>query len=378
MPSQTNAATSARSGRPALVLAVLAIVLVAGGLLWGYRYQAALTQEITALNARVGNALEQQQRLQQALQEATDTLRIQASAAGEQGDLLKEQRRAVNEARSTFAQQKQRMADDQRRLQEREAELSAALADVVSRVGRSSNRWMLAEAEHLLRIASQQMDLAGDADAARAALELADERLRDTKEPRWAGVREQIARDIDKLRAFQAPDQAALSAQLDGLIGQITQLPLAPDTIGPERTLPVAEGAMSGERGWQTLFTDIWAALRDSVRIRDRGQPVPTMLAPKQEFFLYENLKLQLEAARLALARSDQALFRNRLRSTAEWLAEHFDATASTTASFSESIDDLLKVEIQPRRPDISLSLAQLRARLEQTDESPGLGVLAQ
>ena len=51
---------------------------------------------------------------------------------------------------------------------------------------------MVAETEYLLRIAGHRLNLARDTRAALAAMELADQRLRDTLDPGWAGVREQI------------------------------------------------------------------------------------------------------------------------------------------------------------------------------------------
>ena len=123
-------------------------------------------------------------------------------------------------------------------------------------------------------------------------------------------MRAQIARDIAKLSAFEAPDAAGLSARLSALIEQIPQLKIARATIGPERTLPKRIAREPGERSWDTLLDDLWSGFKDSVRIRERDQPVQAMLAPEHQFFLYENLKLHLEAARLGIARNDQALFR--------------------------------------------------------------------
>ena len=118
----------------------------------------------------------------------------------------------MDEARANFQRQEQQLAEENVNLQEREAELRAAVADVHRRVGRSGTQWMIAEAEYLLRIANDRLILARDTNSARVALGLADQRLRDTKDPGWAGVREQIARDIARLSAFEAPDSAGISA----------------------------------------------------------------------------------------------------------------------------------------------------------------------
>ena len=358
-----------RAGLLPLVLALLALIAVVAVTAFGYRYWSDLTQDLAAMDARVREGASQQQELQRALHDATAALRAQEDALGQQRDVLAEQRIAVDEARSAFREQEQRLADENLRLAEREAELRAAVADVHRRVGRSGTQWMIAEAEYLLRIANHRLILARDTDTARVALELADQRLRDTKDPGWAGVREQIARDIAKLSAFEAPDSAGLSARLGALIEQIPQLKIARATIGPERTLPEKVAREPGERSWDTLLDDLWAGFKDSVRIRERDKPVSAMLAPEHEFFLYENLKLHLEAARLGLARGDQTLFRDNLRVAADWIDKYFEPDAGTTAALRKAIGEMLAIDIRPELPDISQSLRALQVRQKLMDD---------
>lgn len=372
------AVTRTAQPRLALVLAVLALIGMLAAVGFGYRYWTTISGELAAMDSRLRDAQSQQSTLQQALDEATRTLASQRETLAEQRDALAGQRSAVDEARTTFAQQEQKLADENLRLQEREAELRAAVADVHRRVGRSGTQWMIAEAEYLLRIANDRLILARDVETAQVALELADQRLRDTGDPGWAGVREQIARDIAKLSAFQAPDTAGLSARLGALIEQIPQLTIARATIGPERTLPERTARPAGERSWDTLLDDLWGGIKDSVRIRERDKPVQAMLAPEHQFFLYENLKLHLEAARLGLARDDPALYRDNLATAAARLDRYFEPANGTLGAVREAIDELRQVGIRPELPDISQSLRALTVRQKlMEDVAPG-GVEAQ
>jgi len=358
-----------RAGLLPLVLALFALIAVGVAAVFGYRYWSDLAQDLAAMDARVREGASQQRQLQQALHDATAALQAQEDTLGKQRDVLAEQRIAVDEARTAFQVQEQRLADENLRLAEREAELRAAVADVHRRVGRSGTQWMIAEAEYLLRIANHRLILARDTETARIALELADQRLRDTKDPGWAGVREQIARDIARLSAFEAPDSAGLSARLAALIEQIPQLKIARATIGPERTLPQKVAREPGERSWDTLLDDLWSGFKDSVRIRERDKPVPAMLAPEQQFFLYENLKLHLEAARLGLARGDQALFRDNLRVAADWIDKYFEPDVGPTAMLHKAIGEMLAIDIRPELPDISHSLRALQVRQKLMDD---------
>ena len=362
-----------RSGTLPLVLALLALVAVGVAAVFGYRVWTDLNNDLAAMNARIGDAASAQKKLQSSLNTATSALKSQEDKLSDQKDVLAQQRQAVDEARDAFKQQEQRLVDENLRLQEREAELRAAVADVHRRVGRSGTQWIIAETEYLMRIANHRLILARDTETARVALELADQRLRDTKDPGWAGVRAQVARDIAKLSAFESPDSAGLAARLSAMVEQIPQLKIARATIGPERTLPERVAGEPAERSWNTLLDDLWSGFRDSVRIRERDEPVQAMLAPESQFFLYENLKLHLEAARLGVARNDQAFVHENLGTASEWLATYFEQDDGTTAAIREGIDAVLEVDINPEMPDISQSLRALQVRKKLLDDvTPG------
>ncbi len=352
-----------RDGMLPIVLALLALVVAAVAAVYSYRQSADLAQTVAAAEARIGGLDAPLAQLRGEIAANAAALDGQRAGVAELRDQLAAQRLRVDEALAAFGEQEQRLVGENLRLQEREAELRAAVADVHRRVGRSGTQWMIAEAEYLLRIASHRLNLARDTGSARVALELADQRLRDTRDPGWAGVREQIARDSARLAAFDEPDIAGLSARLGALIEQAPQVKLARATIGPERTLPERVARAPGERSWDTLLDDLWSGFKDSVRIRERDQPVQAMLAPEHQFFLYENLKLHLEAARLALARHDPALYQDNLAVAAEWLARYFEPEDPVARAVAAAIDQLRAVEIRPELPDISNSLRALQVR---------------
>jgi uroporphyrin-3 C-methyltransferase len=375
-PAATESEKKARGGNAlSLVLAIVALIAVGAASFFAYQHWLQLKSDLAALDARLREAQSQQQQLGQMLDGASEAVRAQETALGEQRELLTRQQAAMDEARANFQQQEQQLAEENVNLQEREAELRAAVADVHRRVGRSGTQWMIAEAEYLLRIANDRLILARDTNSARVALGLADQRLRDTKDPGWAGVREQIARDIAKLSAFEAPDSAGISARLAALIEQIPQLKIARATIGPERTLPQRTADEPGQRSWETLLEDVWSGFKDSVRIRERDTPVQAMLAPEHQFFLYENLKLHLEAARLGLARGDQALFRDNLTIAANWLGKYFDPESGSATAIGDAIGELLEVDIRPPVPDVSQSLRALQVRQKLMEDVAPSGV---
>lgn len=357
-----------RSGGLALAVGILALIGVGTASLIGYRQLQTLNDRLGGIEARLGESRSERQALHAAIAEATRALGDQSGTLDEQQAVLARQRIAVDDARAAFEAQEQRLAAENQRLEAREAELRSAVADVYRRVGRSGTQWMIAETEYLLRIADHRLKLARDTRTALAAMELADQRLRDTRNPAWAGVREQIARDIAALSAFRPTDLAGLSARLGAVIEQVPSLQVTRATIGPERHPPQKEAREPGERSWETLPTDLWAGFKDAVRIREHDEPVTAMLAPEHEFFLYENLKLQLEIARLGLVLGDRALFRDHLETASGWVSAYFkaDGVANT---IGETLDALRTIDIRPPLPDISQSLHALRVRRQLLDD---------
>lgn len=331
-PAAGRTASASRSA--ALVVALLALVLgialsVAGYFLWNGLQQLQRGQErlVSGVEARV-------ERMKADL--ATLTARLDA-----QRD---EWHKRLDEARR-----------EQRATADRLATLRAV-------IGRADAGWVLAETEYLLRIANQRLLLHGDVATALAALNGADERLRELGDPHYLPVREQIARERDALEAVPAVDVDGLSSRVSALIGQVDGLPVAASHLPPaESTETQPGGAPPVARDWRELPALIWRSLRELVSIRRHDEPVRPMLPPQREYFLRQNLRLQLEAARLALLRQDGPLFRDSLATARDWLGAYFDRQQPSVQKAIASLDELGGHTIRPALPDISASLGLLR-----------------
>ena len=356
------------AGRLGLMIGMLALLSVAALGLVGHAQNRQLEARIAGLDGELQASRRDRQALQEAVLQATEALNRQSGALDEQRAILARQREAVETARTAFEAQERRLADENLRLQEREAELRAAVADVHRRVGRSGSHWIVAEVEYLLRIAAHRLQLARDTETARVALELADQRLRATQDPGWAGVRAQLARDIAALGAYASPDLVGLAARLGAVIDQVPQLTVARAAVGSDRSVPGSTTRSPEERSWDTLLDDLLAGFKGAVRIRERSQPGAAMLAPEHQFFLYENMKLRLETARLALSRGDLASYRDNLETAARWLTDHFSQDA-VAAAMHASLASLRTIDVAPELPDIGQSLRALQVRRQLLDD---------
>lgn len=261
--------------------------------------------------------------------------------------------------------------DAQRAALERQGKnLQEAIDALRAQIGRDQSGWVLAETEYLMLVANHRLQLERDVTTAAAALRIADTRLRDTGDPALIDVREKLAAEIAALDAVARPDLTGLALRVAGLAGQVDQLPLK-GTYQPAKHAPAAEAAApETTSGWQRLTSGIWRDLKRLVTVRRTDEAVRPMLAPEQQYFLRQNLRLQLDAARLALLRGDVSQLHLALQTAQEWLTRYFDERSAAVSSMREAMDSVAAVDIHPALPDISGSLKALRAHMRAAGRS--------
>jgi uroporphyrin-III C-methyltransferase len=218
--------------------------------------------------------------------------------------------------------------------------------------------WLLAEAEHYLRIANAELQLAADPDLATLALKTADDRLVQLADPSMIDVRQAIADELAALDAMEKPDIEGVTLTLASLARVVDSLRLkaahADETQGGAEPEPDA-GAL--DRAWASVKR----AASGLVRISKPGEGAIPLLTPEAEYFLRTNLALKLEVARLALLRGEQAVFRQSLDDATTWLAEYFDSGDTQVDSAVETIQEIRDGVKISTPPDISESLRLLR-----------------
>ncbi len=256
-----------------------------------------------------------------------------------------------------------------RSLAGRQEALEQAITDLRSRLGQDVRDWTAAEVEHLLRIANQRLQFAGDIGGAMAALRASDQRLAAMGDPGYMPVREAIATELQALENL-GPDQRQTAAmRLTGLIRNVDDLPVAGDYRTTDR-MPAETEATSTDAAERPPITDfraflsaLWSDIRGLVTIRrhDRDDTATPLLTPSERFFLHQNLRLKLETARLALLRGDGEVYRASLTEAGQWLGRFFVAEAPATRAAMEALGGLQVVTPQPSLPDISESLRRLR-----------------
>jgi uroporphyrin-3 C-methyltransferase len=353
-------------GIAALLLALIALGITAAAAWFGYQQWQTLESELANARSQGGSAASEARALGQRLDNVSGEQQALGGQLGQLQGRVTELDDSLRGVQEQFTQQQQLLSSERTQLDERETQLRALVADLHERVGRSGNQWLLAEAEYLLKLADYRLRLASDPTTARTALALADERLHATGDPGWAGVREQIARDLTALDTLELPDVTGMWSRLGALIGQVPNLKLADDprTLTETKAQFEVTPAPTEERTWRTLLADLWAGIKNAVRIRRNDEPVAAMLPPEQEYFLYENLRLRLEQARLALVQGRGDIYRESLGESRDWLNRHF-ATDAVAKGMDAALEELQNSPATTDLPDLSDSLRALQARRE-------------
>lgn len=354
--------------RLALFFSLMALLLVAGGLAVGYQQWQRMEGEL----ARVGQRVDQSARQRAELQAGLASVRQAFDSRAQQ---LEAEQKRFAEGNSQLEKERFQLQQTRENEQRRSLEMRDALEAMSRRIGSDSDRWVAAEADYLMQVANTRLQLAGDVPAAILALQAADARLRDSGDPGWIGVRELLATEISHLKGVQLPDLAGLSAQLTGLAQQVDLL-VMPGSGARSETLPALPvetgGVEAEERDLDTLLQDAWEGFKSVVVIRRQGTPMAATLPPEQHFFVRQNLRLQLQSARLALLLQDQALFQQHLQVAARSLKEFFDPKKVGTGVMLEALDKLQQERLKPVVPNISGSLIALRKRLKGEQSETG------
>jgi len=252
----------------------------------------------------------------------------------------------------------------------------AALEQLYRDLAKNRDDWALAEIEQVLSTASQQLQIAGNVRSALVALQNADARLSRVDRPQFIAIRRAIAQDIDKLKSLPSVDLTGVAVRLDSLIAQVDAMPLLSDekpaivAPAPKTKLSNRQKAESNsafdwrvemQERWSVWSGELWADLKQLLRVRTVSAPEALLLTPEQAFFARENVKLRLLNARVALLSRNDAAFRSDLAEADRALQRYFDLRDSHTRTGRELIRQIRESVLNIEMPTLSHSLAAVR-----------------
>ena len=265
------------------------------------------------------------------------------------------------------------MNDAIRQLEGKQIEQSDALASLYRDRQGSNEDWAIAEIEYLLIIAMQRLILEEDVTTALAAMEAANLRLKNLGNPGLLPVRQQLAADMNQLRSVNLADTVGMAIYLADMVDLSADLPLKSGVIVATKDQSSADANPSDDEPvvdplWKRIPKILWQEIKSWIVIKRTGEVKQALLLPGEEYYLYQNLRLELGSARQSVLRADSQNLRTSIDLCQSWLRQYFDTSDAAVINVMETLDKMRSVDLKPALPDISSSLETLRAYIREVD----------
>ncbi len=352
-------------------VAPLALILaVGGGALSAYTWYAthvAGQLEIGRELGRLDGVARDVDRLVTHQTEVSEAVAMLRRQGEDDRNALRSDLQALTQAQATERAQRQKELES----------LAGIVAKNRSEMGVARDDWLLQEVAHLLLLANQRLALTGDVVLAQKALALADDRLKALAGPQILKIRRALSQEQEHLGQMTPVDVAGISLVLAALAESVGDLPLKGDSDRPQWS-DSGDSAQSsvpdkpaddvdGESAVRAFSRKVLSDLGDLVRVRRVDETRPPKLDTAARFLAYENLRLQLVGAQLALLRRDAGVFQENLKQARIWLGDYFE-TGTPVQHFDTQVAELQQAKVALSFPDISGSLTLLRAEIERRD----------
>ncbi|MEX2488776.1 MAG: uroporphyrinogen-III C-methyltransferase [Pseudomonadales bacterium] len=296
-----------------------------------------------------------------------------------------------SKARTTRLNAVEGQLDRLRRTRSREIDgierrVDQAINEIRHSMGPSSEDWLMAEVEYLLRLGNHRVLLQQDPKGAIPLFEAADKIVKDTEGITAFALRKAIASDIAKLESVRKVDVDGIFvklAALKGLVGDLKQKELGYsskiDDAGNKPGTPEQGTQAPDQEGVWTqivaMLEKAGARLAGMIQFRSEGEKIKPVLPPEEEYYLRQNLMLKIQLAQLALLREDNDIFRNSLTEAKQWVTDNFSENDSVTRAVLNDLDEIMDVNIEQEMPDVSSSLREARRLLSsfhQVEDNAG------
>src|SRR5690554_2830587 len=229
-------------------------------------------------------------------------------------------------------------------------------------LGASRQDWRLAEAEHLLRMASLRLSALHDTNSARFLLEAADQILMEQNDPAAFAAREQLARSITALKSTGGLDRTGLFVRLGALYQQANLLThLAPEFIQSQ-----GQHAATAQGDGPSRWAEWWEKISRYVRIDfNADEQVQPLLAGQSLTQVRLALGLSIEQAQWAALNGATEVYQQALQQALAILDAHFSPKDPNVSSLREQIGELKEQKVSQELPDLNAALITLEAYID-------------
>ena len=233
-------------------------------------------------------------------------------------------------------------------------------------IAQQPNDWLFSEADFLLNNALRKLVLDNDVDTGVSLLKLADETLAKVNNSEAMAIRSAINQDLKQLLSVESIDQNAVMQRLSQLANAVDELPVLNVNFGDELNSDKLSDSLAD---WQSnAEKSAISFLNHFIRITPKqGADRKELLAPNQDIYLRENIRLRLQLAIMAVPRQQNDLYKQSIEAVATWVRSYFDTSAEVTQSFLKSLDELAELSVYVDVPSQLQSLNLLDKYLNRT-----------
>ncbi len=331
-----------KKGGSALGLLAILIALGLGGAgyYFGQLQVEEIQQKLTALSGKVQQsvpAVIAEGQNFEAERAQLQQLIVFSQAASEQIGALHQEVAVKEQSLSALKQEVQRLANQAKAEQ--------------------PNDWLLTEADFLLNNALRKLVLDNDVDTSIALLKVADETLSKVALPEVTSVRNAIHADLKNLLSLNNVDQNAIMQDLSELANNVDELTVLnvnfdEDLNNDKLTDSLGDWKENAEKSAVSF-------LNHFIRVTPKKANDKALLAPNQDIYLRENIRLRLQIAILSVPRQQDDLYKQSLQTVASWIRTYFDTNTDVAQNFLKNLDELAEQSIYV---DVPTQLSGLNA----------------
>ncbi len=306
--------------------------------------------------------VEVENQLQQLAQKASQQAPLEQASFDKEKAQINELATAYEKAQARIAQLEQEQSSYSNQI--------VGLQSQIQRLGNNapqvdSSAWVLSDANFLLNNAVRKLVVDTDVETAKSLLLEADSVLSKIANPQITLVRNAIKADLVSLNNVNQVDQNALMQRLTTLANSLDDLPMVDNDAQENQS---SENVSDSIDDWQQNIEKTANSFLDKfIRVSDKNKAEEkAFIAPNQEVYLRENIRLRLQIAILAIPRQQNELYKKSLDVVSTWIRSYFDTQNENVKNFLKSLDELSEQTIYIDVPEKLQSVAVLNDILKK------------
>ncbi|MCP1065646.1 uroporphyrinogen-III C-methyltransferase [Serratia symbiotica] len=232
-------------------------------------------------------------------------------------------------------------------------QLNELQGKVATLSGSDAKTWLLAQADFMVKMAGRKLWSDHDVTSAATLLKSADTSLADMNDPSLLEVRRAIFEDINTLCNLTQVDFDGIILRVNQLSNQVDNLRLVENNTDEVPMDQDSDELSSSIGEWRQNLSKSWHNfMADFITLRRRDASAEPLLAPNQDIYLRENIRLRLLVAAQAIHRHQNETYKQSLETISTWVRAYFNTTDPVTKAFLEELDTLSQQSISMDLPE--------------------------